>query len=152
PSDPIPLTFTVENTSGANVLTTEGFSATEYWRRLIFVDPLGRLVINEAEAAIHRNLRLYFCLSRNRILLPVRLPVVPAELVDTTFAREWDIADARTFFDLTKPGRYRVNARVPLQTFTAGSSDIVADCDQFQGRTMVNVGAATGATSFLMES
>jgi hypothetical protein len=151
-ADPIPLTLTIQNISGVDVLTTEGFSTTEYWRRLYFVDPLGRLVINEAEAAIHRDSRVYQCLSRSQRLLAVGLPVVPAELLGRTFAREYEMGNARGFFDLTKPGRYRVNARVPLQTFVAGSADVIGDCDQFEGQIVVNVGATTGAQSFVVQS
>jgi hypothetical protein len=157
PTDPIPLVLTVRNPGADDVLTTEGFSQVEYWRRLYFTDPLGRTVINAAEAQIHAQGRLSHCLSRSGVLLGVATPVVPVEVLrgsntPPAFLAEYTLDDARTFFDLTQPGRYTVSARVPFQAFAAGSGDVIADCDQFPGQTVLNVGEGTSAQSFLVES
>jgi hypothetical protein len=157
PADPIPLILTVRNPGADDVLTTEGFSQVEYWRRLYFTDPLGRTVINAAEAQIHAQGRLSHCLSRSGVLLDVATPVVPVEVLrgsntPPAFLAEYTVDDARTFFDLTQPGRYTVSARVPFQVFAAGSEDVIADCDQFPGQTVLNVGEGTSAQSFLVES
>lgn len=159
PTDPIALVVVVENVSAGPVFTTEGFSAQEFWRRLYFTDPLGRTVINAAEATIHGDTRVYQCLSRGQTLLATALPVVPVEVLagppapggeDAHFYREFTMAEARDFFDLGQAGRYQVTARVPLQVFAA--SDQITDCDQFPGQSVLDVGSGTPAQSFVVES
>src|SRR5262249_56982006 len=43
-ADPISVVVQVENCSGGPVLTTDGFSATDFSRRLYFTDPSGGIV------------------------------------------------------------------------------------------------------------
>jgi len=66
-----------------------------------------------------------------------------------------EITDARQRFDLSRPGRYVAEARIPLMTFTTGdAANVILDCDQFRNRTVVNVGpqAGTGRASSLVLS
>jgi hypothetical protein len=155
---PVAIVLQLKNTSGAPVNTTEGFSQTEFWRRLFFTDPQGGTIINTAEAGVHADRRVFHCLSRGRVLLrPTALPVVPIEVLaagapPAGFFLEYTIDDARRFYDLSRPGRYTVNARVPLQTFQSDSSAIITDCDQLEGQTLVNVGAVTGRQAFTIVS
>ncbi len=153
---PIALVLKLRTVTLDAVITGEGFGTQEYWRRLYFVDPLGRTVLNAAEASIHAENRVFQCLSRSHVLQATAIPVVPVEILPGTsaaqpFYREYTIDDATKFFDLSLPGRYTVNARIPLQAFAAGP-DVVDDCDQFQGQTVLNVGAGTSAQGFVVES
>ncbi len=155
------LQLQLQNTSGAPVNTTDGFSQTEFWRRLFFTDPRGGTITNTGEAQIHGDLRVFHCLSRQRVLLrPTAIPVVPIEVLaagdpppaGSGFFLEYTIDDARRFYDLSRPGRYRVEARIPLQTFQSDSSAIITDCDQLEGQTLVNVASETGRQSFTVRS
>src|SRR3954465_16043699 len=61
---PIPLTLTLENASGQPVATTDGYSATEFFRRLFFIDQQGATTTNKIEEQIHDYSRVFMCLSR----------------------------------------------------------------------------------------
>src|SRR5262249_7217197 len=142
----ITLVLQLENVSGAPVTTTEGFSSTDFFRRLFFTDPQGGTITNTAEASIHTTSRVFMCLSRGRVLQPRATPVVPAESLGSgalgspaNFFRQYVIDDARKLFDLSRPGRYRVDARIPLLTFsTSDPNAVIANCDQVPS-TVVNV-------------
>ncbi|MBI3636011.1 MAG: hypothetical protein HY216_07320 [Candidatus Rokubacteria bacterium] len=143
PATPLGLVITLANTSGAPVYTTQGFAKSEFWRRLYFTDPNGGLVINAAEATIHGvGEQVFHCFSRGGILQrPTAIPVVPVEILPSSFALQYTIPDARTHFALTTAGRWEVNARIPLLVFTQPNDPaaIITDCDQFPGQTLVNV-------------
>ena len=154
---PISLVLTIENASGAPVVTTQGFGATEFWRRLYFVDALGRIVINAAEASIHGVKPLLHCTSPTQTPLqpvPTRIPVTPVEVLTGGFVAEYTVDDALTFFPgLSRPGRYTVNARIPLQTVDVSDPGaVLSDCLESPGQTVVNVGLGTSAREFLVES
>lgn len=155
---PITIVLQLQNVSGAPINTTEGFSNEDHWRRLYFTLPGGGLVTNTREARIHRDARVGFCLSRQGVLLPrTAIPVVPVEVLagppNPFFFREYVIDDARRFYDLTRTGRYTVNARIPLLTFvTSDPNAVITDCDQFPGQTIVNVRAVTGRQAFTIVS
>lgn len=163
PTTPITIILQIENESGASVNTTEGFSAEDHWRRLFFTLPGGGIVTNTAEAGTHRDARVGFCHSRSRVLQrPTAIPVVPVEVLaagsrppappPNRFFLEYEI-DARRFYDLTRTGRFSVDARIPLLTFsTSDPNAIFFDCDQFEGETVVNVSAVTGRQAFIVLS
>jgi hypothetical protein len=155
---PIPIILQIENTSGGTVATTQGFSVTDFFRRLYFIDPLGGTITNKIEEQIHGDSRVFMCLSRNHgVLLPLAIPVAPIELLPgpanpPNFFREYQIDDARTLYDLSRPGSYTVNARISLLVFTLSDPNaVVNDCDQVPGQN-ANVAALTGSTSFTIES
>lgn len=157
PTTPITIVLQIQNVSGFPVNTTDGFSTTEFWRRLFFTLPEGGTVTNTAEARIHRDARVFHCLSRGRALQrPTAIPVVPVEVLagpPTPFFLEYVIDDARRFYDLTRTGRYTVEARIPLLTFVTGDPNaVITDCDQFEGQTVVNVSAVTGRRPFTIVS
>lgn len=82
PTTPITIVLQLQNVSGAPVTTTEGFSATDFWRRLFFTDPVGGIIADRDEASVHRSVAVGFCFSRQRVLLrPHALPVVPIEVL-----------------------------------------------------------------------
>jgi hypothetical protein len=154
---PIPITLQLENVSGAPVATTQGFSATDFFRRLYFLDPNGGTIINKIEEQVHGDSRVFMCLSRGGVLQATAIPIVPIEALagDATpphFFREFQIPDARTLYDLSRPGAYNVNARIPLLVFALSDPGaIIANCDQVPG-TNANVASVTGRTSFTVVS
>lgn len=157
-ADPITLILQVENTSGAQVLTVGGFSSSEHFRRLYFTDPAGGTVINQAEEQLHGDVQPLQCLSRNGVLQSPAVPIQPVDVLPSgpagtaqNFFREYKF-DARTFYDVSQPGHYSVNARIPLLVFSASDpSAIFSDCDLFEG-TFVNLGALTGRQGFTIVS
>lgn len=139
---PIIIVFQVRNTNG-EIITTEGFS-TELWRQLSFRDPLGNLVANSGAALVHRDIQVIQCHSRQGVLEgPTTLSLFPVERVPPTFAQEY-IIDVTRFFDLTRPGRWRAQAEIPLVRFNLDPNTVVTDCDQLAG-TGVNVGTDPGS-------
>ncbi len=162
PTDPnskIALILEIENSSGGPVYTTD-FLGTDFFRRLFFAFA-GGTVINKSEEQIHADSPVFQCLSRKGVLQSPAIPVALAEVLPGPegepqvphFFRQYVIDDARTFYDLTRPGQYTVNARVPLLTFTPSDPTAVfADCDQFADMTVANVAALTGRQEFTIES
>jgi hypothetical protein len=156
---PIPLVLELENVSGAPVTTAEGFLATPLWRRLFFTDQRGGITANTAEApSAHAGHRVYHCLSRQGVLLrPTALPVVPVEVIPLAGATpgeavlRYEIDDARQFYALG-PGRYTVDARVPLLTFRVDGDAVFADCDQMEDQTVANLAALTAGDAFTIAS
>jgi hypothetical protein len=157
PGQPIPITIQVENPGNTDVDTTDGFSASEFFRRLYFTSPSGDLVTNKIEEQSHGDSRFSHCFSRQRVLLPTALPIVPVEVLRGAanpphFFREYQIPDARAFYDLSRPGAYTVNAQISLLVFELSDpAALVADCDQVPG-TNANVAAVTGRTGFTLVS
>jgi hypothetical protein len=157
PTPKITIVLQIENVSGARVVTGEGFSSTDFFRRLYFTDPQGGTVTNKIEESLHSDSRVFMCLSRRRVLQAQAIPVAPAEVLPgpntpPNFFREFVIDDARTLYDLTRPGRYSVNLRVPLLVFeTTDPNAVIQDCDQLPGA-VVNVTAVTGREEFTIVS
>jgi len=157
---PVPIVVQIENVSGADVATTEGFSSTDFFRRLYFVDPQGGIVTNKVEEQIHTDSRVFMCLSRRGALQRPAIPVAPIEVLVGTgpgapgnFFREYEIDDARRFYDLSRPGRYSVTARIPLLVFTLSDpAAVIDDCDQLPGLVAANVAALTGRAEFTIVS
>lgn len=82
PDTPVTIVLQLENVSGGPVITTEGFSAREHWRRLFFTDPVGGTITNIDEASVHGFARVGHCFSRQRVLLRLTaIPVVPVEVL-----------------------------------------------------------------------
>jgi len=153
PTTPITIVLQLKNMSGAPVITTAGFGG-DVFRRLFFTTPTGGTVTNTAEALIHKDSQPSFCFSRQRVLqTPTAIPVAPVQVLATTYATQFVLPDARQFYPLTASGRYTVNARIPLQTFTASDpTAVISDCDQFPDQQVVNVAATTGRQSFTVIS
>ena len=140
----------------APIITTAGFTQSDFWRRLFFTTPTGGTVTNASEALIHKDSPVLFCFSRQRVLqTPTALPVVPAQALPgppNGFSTQF-VIPVQQFYSLTQGGRYTVNARIPFQTFTTSdASATITDCDQFPNQTVVNVAAATGRQSFTVMS
>jgi hypothetical protein len=139
PTTPITLILQVRNVSGAPVITTEGFSASEFWRKLYFaLEGVGTFGSGE----LHQEFKYGTCHYRGDAVLPGSgLQVVSVEVLATDFAVQYTI-NARTYFDLSRPGRYTVTAKVPILAFTADG--VITDCNiEFSGASLVNIGAGT---------
>ena len=106
PADQIKMVLQIENTSGAPVLSAGGFSSAELFRRLYFTDPLGGIVINQAEEQLHGSLHALQCLARNGVLQSPAIPVQPVDVLAGPegepqvphYFREYTF-DARSFYD-----------------------------------------------------
>jgi hypothetical protein len=154
PGAPIQLVVQVANCSGAEVLTTDGFSSTDFYRFLRFTSSAGR-VINTSGAPLHHVNTTLFCHSRQGVLQSPTIPVVPVERLAPSFFREFAF-DIGQFYDVSRPGLYSVTLNTDLLTFDAsGPSAVFADCDQFQGPppvTLVRVADISGRHSFTVLS
>lgn len=154
----IPMVLVIENTSGGELFTTENFSRSDFFRRLVFVDTDGNLVTNATEAGVLRESpQTGFCFSRGGVLLlTTALAVVPVEVLPgppAPFLLEFTLDDVRKFYDLSRPGRYTVSARIPVRLFDpADPQAVIADCDQFAGTTLVNVATGLATENLLVES
>jgi len=151
-----PLTIVLQLQTTQPVITAAGFSQSDFWRRLFFTTPTGGTITNASEALIHKDSPVLFCFSRQRVLqTPTALPVVAAQTLPgppNGFSTQFVIS-VQQFYSLTQAGRYTVNARIPLQTFTTSDpTAVITDCDQFPGQTVVHVAANTGRQSFTVVS
>jgi len=137
---PIKISLQIRNISGGNVITIDGFSATDFWRRVYFaLEGFG--IITKADAsAIHAFTPFGTCHYRDRVLVP-SLQLVPVEVLPTNFALQFTFDDARTQFDLSRPGRYTVTAKISLLTYEAGA--IITNCDiEFGAKSVLSIGDA----------
>ena len=159
PTDPIKVVLQIENTSGAPVLSVGRFSSSDFFRRLYFTDPLGGTVTNKSEEQLHSEGQALQCLARKGVLQSPAIPILPVDVLPGPagepqtphFFREYRF-DARTFYDLTRPGRYTVEARIPLLVFSASDpSAVITDCDLFAG-IFANLAAETGRQGFTIRS
>lgn len=161
---PITIVVQVQNGSGSPVVTTEGFSRTDFFRLLYFtLNQTGgtrATIVNTSGAASHRHVRVGQCLSLNvngsSVLQTPAIPVVPVEVLagpPTPFFIEYTIPDARTFYDLSRGGRYTVKALIPFSAFSgADASTLITNCDNFSGPVLNVSGAGTSRQDFTVVS
>jgi hypothetical protein len=152
---PINVILQVSNCSGGPVATTQGFSSTDFFRRLYATGPSGSSIINKSEETLHiDNLSNFFCLSRQGVLQSPSIAVVPVETLagpPSPFFRQY-LIDLRTFYDLSVPGHYSVKAQFDALSFDVNSGAYFSDCDQFPGTTLVTVADVTGRNAFTVVS
>jgi len=154
PATPIKINLILTNVSGAPIITVAGFSSREFWRNLYFqLEGVG--TITDASASlVHAFTPFGTCHYRNSVLLPgAGIQVTPVEVVPGTFALQFSFADARTLFDLSRPGRYTVNARISFAAYTSGA--IVSDCNiEFGSQSLLSIGdtATVGRQEFSIVS
>jgi hypothetical protein len=150
PTTPIKINLLLRNVSGAPILTLDGFSSTEFWRLLYFdLDGVGTITDGSA-SLVHGFTPFGTCHYRNSVLLPgAGIQVVPVEVLATSFARQFNFDDVRTHFDLLRPGRYTVNARITFVAYDAGA--VITDCNiEFSGQSLLSIGdnATVGRQQF----
>jgi hypothetical protein len=148
PSTPITIVVQVQNRSGSQIVTTQGFSRTDFFRLLYFglnqTGAAGPTIVNTGGAALHEHVRASQCLSLNvgGVSVPQTpaIPVVPVEVVPGTFFIEYTIPDARQFYNLSIAGRYNVKAIVPFSAFSSTDPNtLITNCENLSG-TLLNVG------------
>ena len=135
---PIKINLLLRNVSGADIITVDGFSATDFWRRVTFqLEGVG--IIGSADAAATIAFTPFgTCHYRNRVVVPA-LQVVPVEVLPADFALQFTFDDARSHFDLTRPGHYTATAKISFFTYGAGA--IITDCDiEFKGASLLSIG------------
>jgi len=139
---PIKINLLLKNVSSAPVITTDGFSATDFWRLIYFVlDGVGTIT-NPAGATSHHDARYGTCHYRNSVLGPA-VQVVPVEVLPGNFALLFTFDDARNHFDLTRAGRYTVTAKISFYAYAAGA--IITDCNiEFAGKSLLSISADSG--------
>lgn len=112
-SDPIKAVITLENMSGGNIFTSNGFNGEPFHLFLTFIGPDGKgITANELG-------------SHETEGGPPKVIVVSGELIQVegveTLANGWvlsiEIPDAHTYYTLTKAGRYSVKAIIPMRTY-----------------------------------
>ena len=141
---PIKINLALTNSSGAPILTTDGFSSTDFWRLLYFaLDGVG-IITNAAAATSHHDTPYGTCHYRNSVLLAgPGIPVVPTEVVPADFGLLFSFDDVRQHFDLTHAGHYTVTARISLLAYDP--SAVIADCDiEFNGKSLLSISADLG--------
>jgi hypothetical protein len=137
-STPIKLHLVLKNVSGAPIITTEGFSATDFWRPLYFaLDDFG-IITNAGAAPSHSFVQYGTCHYRNSVIVP-SVQVVPVEVLATDFGLQFTFEDARLHFDLSRAGRYTVTARLSFLAY--GSGAVIDDCNiEFGRKSLLSIG------------
>jgi hypothetical protein len=145
---PVGIGVLVRNASGVPLNTTAGFQETPFWRQLFFTDAAGGLVTNTDQPHFHDT--ILSCYSRDGVLEPfTAIPVLPLEVVPAAYATQFNLADARQFYNL-RPGRQTVNARFSFVKYdNVDPRTFIVNCDQFAGQTVLNVSSgAVGRQDF----
>jgi len=139
---PIKIKLVLKNASGAPIITTDGFSATDFWRLIYFVlDGVG-IITNPAAATSHHDAVYGTCHYRNSVLVPA-IQVVPVEVLAADFGLLFTFDDARAHFDLTRAGRYTVTAKISFYAYAAGA--IISDCNiEFSGKSLLSISSDAG--------
>lgn len=137
---PIEMILQINNGSGAPVITTDGFSATDFWRQLKFQLEGFGTITNPDLATGHADIPFGTCHYRNGIVVdPIQ--VVAVEELPAGFGLTFTFDDARAHFDLTRAGHYTVAANLSYLTYTTGA--MITDCDvEFGGKSLLSFGAS----------
>jgi hypothetical protein len=149
-STPITIVVQVQNISGSQIVTTQGFSRTDFYRLLYFTlnqtGKTGPTIVNTGGAPLHQHVQVGQCLSLNvggaSVPQTPAIPVVPVEIVPGPpgpFFVEYTIPDARQFYSLTIAGRYNVTAIIPFSAFSSTPNTLITNCENFSG-SVLNVG------------
>jgi hypothetical protein len=137
---PIRITLGLRNVSGGPIITTDRFSATDFWRQLFFtLDGVG-VITDAGAAAVHAFAPFGTCHYRNSAVLPgAGIQVVPVEVLPSDFQLAFAFDDAGKHFDLTHAGRYTVTAKVSF--FAYDPAAVIDDCDvEFKGESLLSIG------------
>jgi len=154
PTTPIKINLRLSNVSGAPIITIDGFSSTEFWRQLYFqLDGVGTIT-DQSASTVHSFVQFGTCHYRGSVLLPgAGIQVTPVEVLAPDFAQQFSFNDARAYFDLSRPGRYTLNARITFFAYDPGA--IINDCNiEFLGKSLLSIGdrASAGRQEFSIVS
>lgn len=143
PATPIKINLRLTNVSGAPIITIDGFSSTEFWRQLFFqLEGVGTIT-DQLASTVHSFVQFGTCHYRGFVVLPgAGIQVTPVEVLPGTYAVQFAFDDARAHFDLSRPGRYSVNARISFFAYDPGA--IINDCNiEFSGKSLLSIGDKT---------
>lgn len=137
---PIKLVLVLRNVTSpaAPILTIDGFSATDFWRQLVFqLDGVG-MITNFTAATKHNFVPFGTCHYRNNVIVPA-IQVVPVEVLPGDFAVQFTFDNIGTHFDISRGGRYTVNARLSFYAYASGA--VINDCNvEFNGKSLLSIG------------
>ncbi len=112
---PVRITLTLFNASGAEVITPKGISARPFETYFTFIDPDGKpITAKDLDTAVAAED------PPPPPVIPDGMDLIPAEPVET-LAAAWalpvTIPNARTHYTLTKLGDYSVTAKIPFRAY-----------------------------------
>jgi hypothetical protein len=123
-SDSIPVTITVRNDSGKDILISQGFKSEPYHMAMRVIDPSGSLLIPTAHRKhnkIHRDQPLPFVYDKVQERF---FRVAPCEVFKATKPEvEQKIDDLRQFYQMELSGRYSVQVQLSAMVFTGPICD-----------------------------
>lgn len=134
PSKPPPIAIVLQlcNVSGSDLKTPDGTSKAPYWLRLVVTDAKGGTITSGEHTEI-------FPLSCSSPSLLAPTQVLPAEVIPSTFEREFSIDDLRQFYPPPParfpPGQYSVKF---VSLFKTGDH-ILTDCFGAVGKPRLNL-------------
>ena len=113
---PVRVTLTLFNSSGAEVITPKGITARPFETYFTFIDPDGKpITAKDLDTAVAAED------PPPPPVIPDGMELIPAEPVET-LAAAWalpiTIPNARTHYTLTKLGDYSVTAKIPFRAYT----------------------------------
>jgi len=142
PGVPIRLVLVLRNVTSppAPILTIDGFSATDFWRNLVFqLDGVG-FITNFTADTKHSFVPFGTCHYRNNVIVP-SIQVVPVEVLPGDFALQFTFDNLGAHFDLSRGGRYTVNLRLSFYAYAPGA--VINDCNiEFNGKSLLSIGAS----------
>jgi hypothetical protein len=138
---PIKLNLVLKNVTNpaTPIITIDGFSATDFWRQLVFqLEGVG-FITNASVDTKHSFIQFGSCHYRNSVIVPT-IQVVPVEVLPGDFALQFTFDDLGTHFDLSRGGRYTVNARISFYAYDPGA--VIDDCNvEFNGKSLLSIGS-----------
>ena len=145
PGAPIRLVLVLRNVTSppAPIITIDGFSATDFWRNLVFqLDGVG-FITNFTADTKHSFVPFGTCHYRNSVIVPA-IQVVPVEVLPGDFAVQFSFDNLGAHFDLSRGGLYTVNARISFYAYAPGA--VINDCNvEFNGKSLLSIGASNDA-------
>ena len=117
-NDPIPVKVTVSNTSGRELLITEGFTSTVFYLRMCVIDPAGRLLTpvdpekNDVREEYPDAPPLPYVLYEGRPVMVTGCEVFPKDE-----AIVFNADDLRKYYDMTFPGYYSAQVQISATVF-----------------------------------
>ena len=139
---PIKLVLVLRNVTSPStpILTIDGFSATDFWRQLVFqLDGVG-FITNATADTKHSFVPYGTCHYRNSVIVPA-IQVVPVEVLPGGFALQFTFDNLGTHYDLSRGGRYTVNLQLSFYAYSSGA--VINDCNvEFSGKSLLSIGSS----------
>jgi len=118
--EPIKMQVVVMNETGQNVITRKGFFDQDFHLKITFTDPDGKIINSKYQPAMGEGGPPYRYQDKDAVLAEV---VPPKDPTNPATIRTVVIDDARTFYDLTRYGRWTAQVIVAYESFSASTTD-----------------------------